>query len=363
MLGAGCTRQAGAPQAPPQGGIYRSDDQGVTFSQKVALIGGGSLARSTPHEVTVSREAPDTLYLAAAEGLFRTTTAGDRWFRLPLPAKDVLSVSVHPKNSQILLAAVISDAQNGRGKILKSLTGGTSWAEVFTAPAGEQLQGTIIQRRRETPTIVTTLAHDPLQPEVVLAGTNQGTLLGSGDGGIRWTTLFSVREGITGIKFSTTVPDLLFIRLASGRLLRSADGGRSADQVLLGREPGASFDAPLGTAQDGSAVHAVAFLRSAAADQERVLAGTENGLLKSEDGGMNWAPLPLPPTGGTTHIPVRTLAESADGTLWAGSGSVISISKDGGLTWRSSEAPLRRTLRFVLTDPVRAERLYAFFEP
>lgn len=368
LLGAGCVQNPEPRSSPPPGGIYRSDDGGVTFIQKVSLEQDRAdfskrralrhLARLSPREVIVSKGAPDTLVVVAAEGVFRTTTAGETWERLPVRAREVFSVSAHPGNPQILLAAGVSAFQGDRGKILKSLTGGRSWTDVFTAPTGAGETGTLVRRRQEVKTLVTVIAHAPVAPHMVLAGTNTGVLLSSTDGGVRWTTRKSFRQGITGLELSPHVPGRVLIRLADGQLVRSADSGVTTERVRVGRDS----DNPLGFVEKPEVVHAVLFETPRADGTESILVGTEAGLYRSRDGGATWTMLPLPPTG-TVDTPVTSLARGADGALWATSGFVLFLSTDEGATWRTSDTAIAQSLRFVITDPANPKRLYVFFAP
>lgn len=367
LLGAGCVREPAAPPPPPPGGIYRSDDGGVTFAQKVARMRDPSgrrrkqedrhLARLTPRDVVVPRAEPDTLYVVAEEGVFRSTTAGDSWERLAIPARDVRSISVHPRNPRILLAAGTA-IQGSRGKILKSLTAGATWSDIFTTPAGERESGTLFRRRLEVVTLTMVVAHDPGSPQVVFAGTNTGTFLVSFDGGVHWQTRNSFQQGITGLELSPTVPGRLFIRLADGRLIRSNDGGETVATSPVGRR--LAEPSGLATALEPEAVHAVLFEPPTPEGIETTLVGTEEGLYRSLDGGETWKQLPFPPTG-NVGIPLTSLARSSDGVLWATSGSVLFSSTDGGDTWRASDTLVQQPIRFVVADPINPKRLYLFF--
>lgn len=367
FLGAGCVRRQETAQAPPPGGIYRSDDQGASFTQRVSLGTGGSLARLTIREVAVVPQEPGTLYLVATEGVFRTRNAAETWERVRVPEKDVRSLTVHPTNPQIVFAAVVSAAPPSRGKILKSLNAGADWTDIFVAPAAEQSRGAIVRRRQEVPTLITALAVDPLRPEAVLAGTSNGALLLSADGGARWKTHASFRQGISAVKFSPTVQGEVFIRLADGQLLRSSDGGKTTKPAPVSRRAaragGEEASPSFGTLRSSDVVHALLFLRRQSAGPEPILAGTESGLYRTTDGGASWEALPLPPTGGTGDIPVTSLAESADGTTWATSGFVLFSSRDQGGTWRARAGPLQKPIRFVVTDPLNANRVYLAFAP
>lgn len=359
LLGAGCA--PAAPEPPPPGGIYRSEDGGISFRQLVRLSARPGetlphLARVTPRAVADSPRAPGVLYLAAAEGFFRTTNAGETWERLSLRARDLFSVSVHPTNPDILLAAGTARFPAGRGKIFKSLTGGASWAEVYAAPAATREVGSVFPRRQEAATLITVVAHDPLRPNVVLAATNTGTLLESDDGGVRWRTLYAFRQGITGLELSPSTPGLAFLRLTDGQIARLAPGSTTADPVALPRRDAAGLQRTVEAAQT------ILFaMRSTVTDRPPILLGTDAGLYRSLDDGQTWETLPLPPTGGIADTPVGSLAESPDGTLWAASGFVLFSSKDGGGSWKATQSELAQSIRFVVADPSNPQRLFLFF--
>ena len=365
LLGTGCVRDS-RPESPPPppGGVYRSDDGGITFVQKVARTDGGHLAGAQPRQVETVRANPDFLYLAADEGLFRTSSGGDQWERLAVPARDIFSVSVHPRNPQILLTAGSAPSPNDRGKIWKSLDEGKTWAEVFTAPTATVEVGTLVRRRREVRAMVTVVTHDARAPEVVYAGTSTGALLISTDGGIHWQTRRSFQQGITGLKVSPDAGALLFIRLTDGSLVRSSDGGTSGDLVRLGqtrdqKERDDSGLLPVGFGEPRDPAHAVLFLKPVEG-RTPMLVGTQSALYRSDDGGDTWTKLKLP-SSGTVRTPVVSIAQSPNGTLWAASGAVLFSSTDDGNTWRALDTPLRAFLRFVVADPVHASRLYLAF--
>lgn len=365
LLGAGCVRRQQS-SGPPPGGIYRSDDQGSSFVQKVALSDGGHLARVRAREVAAVPAEPETLTLAAVDGLFRTATGGERWERVRVPLREVLSLAADPANPQALFVAGVSAAPAGRGVILKSLSGGETWTEVFVGPTSEEVRGTVFRRRQTVPTLITALAIDPLRPEVVFAGTSNGTLLVSADGGVSWKTEASFRQGLSSLKISPAVSGRLFIRLASGELLHSEDSGVTSAPAPASRRaatlrPEEKSRTALGLLQKSDPVHALLFLRPDASGREAVLAGTETGLYRSDDGGATWTVLPVPSTGGRADVSVQSLAQSADGTLWAASGFVLFSSRDGGTSWRASATPLQKSIRFIVADPVNRERLTLIF--
>ncbi|TSC62701.1 MAG: Uncharacterized protein G01um1014106_597 [Parcubacteria group bacterium Gr01-1014_106] len=365
LLGGGCVRPSStAPTPPPEGGVYRSDDGGVTIFQKVVVEGGGVLSGIQPRQVELVPLTPDVLYLVAAEGLFRTTNAGERWEQLTIPAASVHSITVHPRNPNILLASGVAPAPNGRGKIWKSLTAGEAWEEVFTAPATRVETGTIVRRQREVHAVVNSVTHDTQAPEIVYAGTSTGALLISVDGGMHWQERYSFRQGVTGLKTSPTKSGFLLVRLADGTLVRSLDGGDTVDLVDLRRatdqQTGGLTGLSSGFGAPRDPANAVAFLRTPDSDDEGILVGTQSALFRSNDGGETWDQLRIP-SSGTVRTPVISVAQSPNGILWAASGAIVFSSMDDGNTWRALDTPLQTGLRFLVADPARANRLYFVF--
>jgi len=359
LLGAGC---AAEPALPPPGGVYRSDDGGITFVQKVLVTTGRTLARAEFRQGEIVPRVPGTLFAVTDEGLYVTRDAGNSWSRTSLPASSVFTVSVHPRNPQILLAGGTGLTTRTAGSTFKSVDGGRAWTEVFQAPPAEEETGTIVRRRRSVPSVVTTIAHDPRTPEVVFAGTSTGALVVSDDGGIHWQRRASVQQGITGLKLSPTVSGRLVLRLTDGTLVRSADGGRTIDRIDVRRtgRNGQSEELPSGFGTAVDQAQAVLFA-APAGSTEPLFVGARSGLYRSDDGGVSWTQIRLP-TSLQPSSPITHIAQSADGALWVAAGPVLLSSHDGGITWRSVTLPgLGLPLRFVLADPTEPKRLYLFF--
>lgn len=351
LLGVGCPGTRETP-APPPGGAYRSDDGGRTWAQKVRRADGGDITRVTPLDVVVDPFAPGTVYVAAgAAGLLRTEDAAELWDAVPTPTAAVTSVVVHPRNPNILFIAGVAEDAPDRRKIWKSFDRGETWTEVFTESRGRTTgERDIFRRPREIATNIAALAVDPARPEVLVAGSSSGALIVSTDGGGTWSTRRSFTQGISGLKLSPTAPDQLFVRLGDGTLARSDDGGRTAERVSV---------------RDGetraTAVHALLFTGGPGGG-DAIFAGTDRGLFVTRDAGETWRVVPLP-VSTRQSPPIRAVAQSADGRLWAGSNFTLSVSWDGGVSWRVEQFDVDAPLRFILADPVNARRLYVFFLP
>jgi photosystem II stability/assembly factor-like uncharacterized protein len=330
--------------------VYRSDDGGVTFNQKSRAAEGGDLTQVTPREVLVDPFDPATLYIAADSfGLLRSRDAGEQWEQVATPTAVVTSVAVHLRNPNILTIAGAAQDTPDRSKIWKTFDRGETWQEIYAeAIGGRTVEGGIFRLRRTTRTAVMTLGVDPRSPEVLYAGSSSGALIASTDGGSTWSTRRSFAGGITGLKISPGISGRIFVRLVDGALGRSDDGGRTAKRL---------------TVQKGTTVASTVYaLLRPPKEQGTVLAGTDRGLFRSRDAGETWDIVPLP-VSENQRVQISTVAQGLDGVLWAGSNFNIYSSKDGGSTWRVQQFAFANPIRFILTDPVNPQRVYAFFLP
>ncbi len=199
------------------------------------------------YPIVLSRHDPSVLY-AAGECVFRSLDEGRSWV--------AISPDLSRNDPDKLRAA--------GGPITKD----TSGAEVYCT--------------------VASLAESPQDPAVLWAGTDDGRLHRTEDGGASWTEV--VVPGlpewawITGVELSPHQPGTVYVAATRYRLqdrapylFRSGDGGRSWERITQG----------LG-AEDW-----VRVVRVAPEHPGLVFAGTEGGPYASRDGGDSWEPLRL----------------------------------------------------------------------
>jgi photosystem II stability/assembly factor-like uncharacterized protein len=89
--------------------------------------------------------------------------------------------------------------------------------------------------------------------------------------------------------------------------------------VVFARDEASPRDAGVARGADALLVHRV--------DAERLLAGTDDGVLESVDGGRSWR------RSGLDGKEVVALARIRDGTVWAGGPGFLARSPDGGRSW------------------------------
>ena len=207
------------------------------------------------------------------------------------------------------------------GVVLRSADGGDHWASVSRGIPGVK---------------VNVLASPASNPNTVYAGTDNGCAV-STDGGLTW-------EPRNGGLVATLSAGSLTPRIEIAAILPDPDSSASAILSLLGQGLYATSDEG-NHWQPLSALAGTQWIVSLAADQKtgRLYAGTSaNGVLVSGDRGATWS------TSGTGlsslfSVPgaINAITVARDGTVYAGTQERgIALSRDGGVSWQLLNAGL-----------------------
>jgi photosystem II stability/assembly factor-like uncharacterized protein len=268
--------------------------------ERLAARTGGTVAALA---VVKGKDGTATLFAATPTGLHHSTDAGQSWTPTgegnSAPFTEAIAAS-SPKEAR---QALYVGARNG---LYRSLDGGRNWqlmlvgSRVFTVATVESARG----------------------EQAVFAGTETDGILRSDDGGRSWT---GANPGLLDLTVLALAFSPSFARDQTGfaatatGLYRTRNGGRAWRAV----------DLPL----DDPAVQALAVSPQFAEDR-LVLAGTEaDGLLRSDDAGASWEPVPDLAGHGVTAIAIsHRYAEQP--AIAAATGEGVAISDDGGATWR-----------------------------
>jgi photosystem II stability/assembly factor-like uncharacterized protein len=277
----------------------------------------------------------------AGWGVWHSPDAGKSWVRhrSPFPLNSrIQAFAVHPTEPQTIFAG-------GDTGVFVSQTGGAKWARIGA-------QG-------DVPTIWS-LAVDPVDPNILFAGTRPAGLYRSRDGGQRWEQLAVdiAKECSIGTPFVTSVivdpgdHHTVWAGVEIDGVFRSQDGGDTWTHVETGL-----YDPD---------IHAMAI---AATHPTRVFASTARELFASVDMGEKWQPLeikskwPLPYARG---IAVKT---DDPAVLYAGCGETTTGEKghvlrstNAGETWETLRLPAQpnSTIWGLATHPADADRVLAF---
>ena len=181
------------------GGVWKTTDAGNTWSNISDGFFGGSVGA-----VAVSESDTNVIYVgngevtvrgnvSSGDGMWKSVNAGKTWEHIGLKnSRHIPRVRIHPKNSDIVFAAVLGDlykTTQERG-VYKSIDGGKNWKKVLYS---NENAGAV------------DLIFDPTNPRILYASTwnvrrTPYSLSSGGEGSALWK---STDEGETWINIST----------------------------------------------------------------------------------------------------------------------------------------------------------------
>ena len=217
------------------------------------------------------------------------------------------------------------------GTVLKSTNGGSSWAVAVTLTS--PIASISVQA----------LAIDPTAPGTVYAGSSLGGVIKSINGGTTWA---SVNTGLPNLSVLALAIDpatagTVYAATSGGGVFKSVNGGASWTAINNGLRAN------------------VASLAIDPANPGTVYAGTHgNGVFKSIDGGSTWTPAHI----GMINAEVYSLAidPAAPGRLYAGTNGGVFKTLDGGATWMTVNSGLNPIIvNAVAIDPAVPGTVYA----
>jgi photosystem II stability/assembly factor-like uncharacterized protein len=316
-------------------------------------IRSGLIDDSDVFVITVASANPQTLYLGACSGIYRSDSAGEQWRKvqgIPFSARRTRAIAQDPQNPAVVYAGTTEG-------LWKTVNGGDSWRRM-TSPA----------------LIVNEVVLDPSAPGRLLLATDRAGILESSDGAASFTAAnhgFSHRRVRQVLAEEEQIAVVTHHDKEHGGIFTSADGqswmswNRSGDHdwhaVLPVR---ASPLAWLAAADDGlyryqperqawqrtglllrpaprkvrgRTVYTRAPLRIRVTDLAKansvLFAATNQGVLRSQDGGKSWLALSPPE-------PVERVTAASGGELViAGGLAGLLVSTNGGTSWTTRPLP------------------------
>lgn len=328
---------------------------------------------------------PATMYTGTQRGVFKSVDGGASWgpAGTGLPAARVQAIAIDPSSPSTVYVGTLTPTGLPSVGIFKSGDAGATWVDANV--------GLVDPVTGAGPLDVQSIAVDPKDPRVLLAGTYLSEIFRSADGGATWEAATfggnSLQLETTAIVFDPSNPSNVYAASNAGFLL-STNNGESWAQAgnagvpffALAVDPttpktvyaGDSSGSGIWKSTDGgahwstmnvglpgssSARPAVIALAVDPAKPATIYAGTfGNGVFSSANGGGTWTAA----AGGMRDTQIGSLLV-APGSVFAGTfGGGIYESLDGAQTWSASNAGLQAALVYsVVTDPATAGLLYA----
>ena len=306
----------------------------VPFTASAGWRAEGPSAANVKH-VAIALSQPQTVYAAtSAGGVWRSDDGGATW-SLPgdeMASRSVRWLSVDPADPKSVWAGI--EARGSGSALWRTTDGGATWKPVADAYPGGRVQATGAP-----------ITFAPTQPKTIyVASTNLHYR--TDDGGKTWRDFRVPNQDAYVFAVHPNDPKIVF---AGGRgetqnLSRSTDGGKTWRQVGVG----------LGK----NSLHHLVFDPT---EPTTLYAsgGTFATVFKSTDNGDSWSKLTLP-VGGTSDLYSLTIDPKNGQQLWAATEDGLLKSADGGATWtRADRGTGRYVVQSVAIDPRDSSHLVA----
>jgi photosystem II stability/assembly factor-like uncharacterized protein len=236
-------------------------------------------------------------------------------------------LTIDPTNPETLYAASGSQ-YNGDG-VLKSINGGLSW--------------TLLSNGLTSISVIS-LAVDPINSQIVYAGSRMGGVFKSSDGGDSWIPLNSglLSNSVESLAIDPSTPGTLYAALWGGGIFKSINGGESWSAVNSGLTTRNVFNLVI----------------DPITPQTIYVTTLDGGVFKSINGGNLWSAV----NSGITNSWVFSLAidTSSHETIYAvtNGGGVFKSTTSGGY-WNPVNIGLNSlSVRSVAVDPTQSQTVY-----
>jgi photosystem II stability/assembly factor-like uncharacterized protein len=287
--------------AVAQDQIFRTSDGGKSWKRIAAQKVMSRIADLGFSDLAIDPTHPSTVYAASGDrGLRKSTDRGNHWSTIY--KNDALSVLPDPSDPSTIY---IED----RGNITRSLDGGRTWSRIdppqrtysYQLSVSSTEPGTLYAVSFSGQTykssnkgeswvqlaalrLAKMLTSDPMQPGVLYAAASGG-LFKSSDGGANWSPAHAGLGNMSIFEITVAPSNSSVLYVAGpGGISRSTDGGETWRR--LGPQLTGTFETSNGP-------YTIPLMLTHLAvdpfDAEKVYAGTDQGAIKSVDGGATWS--------------------------------------------------------------------------
>jgi photosystem II stability/assembly factor-like uncharacterized protein len=329
ILFSGCSLSGSNNPSP--GNFLKSTDGGKIWESKVSAGQNSTIAQVNVLSMAIDRNNTQVIFLGTKEdGIFMTKNGGELWEKVNFPSIKTYGLAIDPLNSQIIYA---SGVWGGRGKIYRSEDGGSNWKEIYTEPSDG--------------TIIVSLEISPTGSGVVYAGTSEGAVFKTTNGGDTWVNATKASGAVTDIVFDPINSDIVYFLVLEQGIIRTKDSGASFVDLEKNIQGNKFFG--------GSQI----FSMIVDPYQSGTLyAGFNNGILKSTDFGDNWNSVNILES--SKEFPVKAMAINPQNSrefIYSAAQAVYK-SIDSGAQWATTQLEAGKSVDIIKYDPMNPGTIF-----
>ncbi|MFH1030763.1 MAG: hypothetical protein V1770_05925 [bacterium] len=315
------------------GAVFKSSDGGATSQQK-ALVSSPQanfISISNVDVLTMELDPQDhkAIYIGTlSDGLFYSYDGAESWNKaLDLGNYKINTIAVNPDNKCNIYAASFN-------KIFMSKDCNRTYREIYNDPR-PQAQ-------------INKLTIDFFDTSKIFAGTSNGDILESRDGGLSWHNLYDFKASVKDISIDKTNNSIIYIATAN-ELHKTLDGGinwQGLNEKIKQALP------------KNASTYVKKIIQIYSPDIKGITVLTDKNIFITVNGGDTWSDLKLVTPPGKVKLYSLAINPQNHREIYYGTATSLVRSNDGGKTWTSSELPSSRVPLHILVDPSFPNILY-----
>ena len=327
--------------ASASGGVFKSDNAGVTWESIFDKYGAGSIG-----SVKFDQNDLNTIWVGTGEsanrnssawgdGIYKSTDGGKTFSNMGLKSThQIAEIEIHPNNSNIVYAAAVGHlwGYSGERGLFRTLDGGNSWEKVLGGLPDDGKTGCteIIFHPTNPDIMFAGFYHRLRQPASFVSGGEEGGLFKSTDGGKSWRKvtngLAKGKSGMIDISIHLSNPDIMVMAYEADENIPDGEPGTG---VYISYDGGESWNFLL--------KHAVRPFYHGQIEIDPInpenIYVVSRGFMISNDGGKNFYSRRWRTDGGDDHD--MWIAPYDNNIIYLATDQGSRLSVDGGRTWLS----------------------------
>jgi len=314
----------------PDGGLYISSDEGMSWQQKTEILETGGVARnfSMAGAVRMFQDPnnADTLYYGTYEnGLLYSYDKGEGWTLAKNLGKGTVSGIAIDYDDVCVVYAGIGN------KLYKTEDCNRTWKEIFTDNTSYS--------------DITEVITDHFNKNNIYLALSTGDLVKSTDKGKSWKTLYRFGKRIHRLYLHPGDSRVMYANINNDGIYRTDDGGTSWEEITKEVK-----DMGVGTKLMGVEM----FVN----DLNLYFLATDSGILRSNDGAKTWEVLELLPANKKADIKSIAVNPQDVNKIFYVTSNTFYRTSDGGKNWSPKKIGSTREAKILKIDNKNPEILY-----
>lgn len=327
----GCTiGTSGTAGKTADGGVWRSDDGGKAWAQKVVVPTAtgkpASIAGVQIRRLVFDPQDYNAIYAVTEnDGIIYSYDGATSWKSISgISRAGARSIAIDPKDKCTLYATVAN-------RLYKSVDCGRSWENPYWHP--------------NNLTVLTDVAVDYNNSAIIYLVTSTGEILKSNNRGISWEQLYQTNGSFVDIIINSKDSKVIYAATAKNGIYKTVDAGKTWVSPDVGLKAYSNTNEYKALLIDRNSPNIIFLV-------------TSYSIFKSIDAGSTWAQIKLLPGQKAVAIYSAALNPKNSNEIYYTTKTAFLKSSDGGTTWLSVKLPFTRVANRILINPAMPSTIY-----